>query len=63
MNSPEAVNVTPGRSPAGRPFGKLGAMPHRDNPHRGACDAIEEAVWAHDDFAVRQIRKLGNRTT
>ena len=35
-------------------------MPSGDYPDDFALKPIEEAVWVHDDLAIRQFWKLGN---
>lgn len=34
-------------------------MPHGDDPHGPAGDAIEEAVWGDNDLAIRKLGELG----
>ena len=42
---------------------QLRAVPDRHNPHGFTHHSIKETIWLHDDFTVRQIGKLGNRTS
>jgi len=42
---------------------QLRAMPDPDHPDDPPDDSVEEAIRCDDDFAVRQIRELGNGST
>jgi hypothetical protein len=43
--------------------GNLSAVPYADDPDGLACNAIEKAVWGHDDLTVREIREFRKDTT